>query len=230
MGCPAISSGFFNFNILPAKVKAVAHDNGSNMVAAMRMLIEKRGWASVHCTRHTVQLIVNSDLKETSISRAVDAARSLVEHFRRSRLANTKLKLKQQQMNTAQHKLIQDVSTRWNSTYYMVERLLEQRWPVTATLSDPEITPRAKHCFDLKPDQWMLLEEQEYATASCLLQLMKGLQRSIQQTHFETTPGKAFLVNAGQGITERWGSLNTISSERDNFLGMQLPLTQNSES
>lgn len=76
-------------------------------------------------------------------------------------LANTKLKKKKQQMNTAEDKLIQDVSTRWNSTYNMVERLLEQRWPVTATLSDPEVTPRGKHYFNLKPEQWVLLEELE---------------------------------------------------------------------
>lgn len=58
-------------------------------------------------------------------------------------------------MNTPQHKQIQDVSTRWNSIYYMVERLLEQRWPVTATLSDPWVTPSS---FDMKPDQWVLLD------------------------------------------------------------------------
>ena len=62
-------------------------------------------------------------------------------------------------MNTPQHKLIQVVSTRWNSTYYMVERLLEHRWPVSATLSDPEVTPRGKYYFDMKPDQWVLLED-----------------------------------------------------------------------
>uniref|UniRef100_A0A3B4T2Q5 HAT C-terminal dimerisation domain-containing protein n=1 Tax=Seriola dumerili TaxID=41447 RepID=A0A3B4T2Q5_SERDU len=140
------------------KLICITMDNASNMK-------KKHGWASVRCTGHTLQLIVNSALKDPSISRAVGAARSLVEHFRGSKLANTKLKLKQQQMNTAQHKLIQDVSTRWNSTYYMVERLLEQHWPVTATLSDPEVTPRGNHHFDWKPDQWVLLEE-----------LMKGLQ------------------------------------------------------
>lgn len=127
-------------------------------------------------------------------------------------------------MNTAEDKLIQDVSTRWNSTYDMVERLLEQRWPVTATLSDPEVTPRGKHYFDLKPEQWVLLEElvkglqpfecapvylngQEYATASCLPQLVKGLQRSIQQTQFETSSGKAFQVIAGKVISELARSL-----------------------
>ncbi len=76
-----------------------------------------------------------------------------MEHFKRSELANTKLKEKQHQMNTTEHKLIQDVSTRWNSTFFMLERLLEQCWPIMATLSDPEVTPRGKHYFDLKPDQ-----------------------------------------------------------------------------
>ncbi len=36
---------------------------------------------------------------------------------------------------------------------------MEQCWPVAATLSDPEVTPKGKHYFDLKPDQWVLLEE-----------------------------------------------------------------------
>lgn len=200
------------FDILPSKIKAIVHNNGSNMVAAARLLEEKHGWFSVRCAGHTLQLIVNSALKEPSINKATGAARNLVEHFRRSELANSKLKKKQQQMNTAEHKLIQDVNTRWNSTYYMMERLLEQRWPVTATLSDPEVTPRGKHYCDLKPEQWVLLEElvqglgpfecatvflsgQEYATASCLPQLVKG-----------------------KGISERWENLNTVSAERDNPL------------
>ena len=117
----------------------------------------------------------------------------------------------------------------------MVERLLEQQWPVTGTLSDTEVTPRGKHYFDLKPEQWVLLEElvqglvpfecatvflsgQEYATASCLPQLVKGLQRSIQQTQFETSSGKAFRAIAGKGISERWENLNNVSAERDNPL------------
>lgn len=130
------------FNILP-KIKAVVHDYGSNIVAAMHLL-EKEAWMGL-----IVQLIVNSALKDTNISRALGGSRSIVEYFRRSELASAKLKEKQQQMNTKDHKLIQDVSTRWNSTYYVIQRLLEQRWPVTATLSDPEI-PKGKQHLDLK--------------------------------------------------------------------------------
>lgn len=134
----------------------------------------------------------SSALKEPNISGAVGGERILVERFRRSELVTTKLKVKQQQMNTVQRKLIQDVITRWNSAYCMVERLLEQRWPVTAALSNPEVTPRVKHYFDMKPNQWLLLEElvqglqpfdcatiypsgPEYSSASCLPQLEKPL-------------------------------------------------------
>jgi len=113
-------------------------------------------------------------------------------------------------MNTKKNALIQDVSTRWNSTFHMIERLLEQRWPVTATLSDPEVTPRGKHYFDLKPEQWELLEElkqglgpfeaatvylsgQQYTTISGLPQVVKGLTRAVHQSQFETSSGKSFI-------------------------------------
>ncbi|XP_060759497.1 E3 SUMO-protein ligase ZBED1-like [Neoarius graeffei] len=221
------------FDILPTKIKAVVHDSGSNMVAAMRLLEEKHGWASIRCAGHTLQLIVNTALKETTISRALGAARQLVEHFKRSELASTKLKTKQEQMNVKKNALIQDVSTRWNSTFHMIERLLEQRWPLTATLSDPEVTPRGKQYFDLRPEQWELLEElkkglapfesatvylsgEQYTTISGLPQVVKGLTRAVHQSQFETSSGKSFLASAEEGITQRWGSIYSVSGEKEN--------------
>lgn len=62
-------------------------------------------------------------------------------------------------MGTETNMLVQYVCTRWNSTYQMLSRLLEQRWPVTARLSDPVVTQRGKHYLDLKPEQWNLIEE-----------------------------------------------------------------------
>lgn len=220
------------FNISPTKIKAVVHDNGANMVAAMRLLEPKHGWASVRCAGHTLQLVINHALKDTNISRAIGASRSIVDYFRRSELAHTKLVAKQKLMHSPEHNMIQDVSTRWNSTFYMIERLLEQRWPVTATLSDPEITAKGKKYLDLKAEQWVLLEElveglrpfecatvylsgQEYATASCLPQVIKGLQRSMQQRSFETGSGKAFLSNAKHEVAERWGNLISVASAAD---------------
>lgn len=96
----------------------------------------------LRCTGHTLQLVINAALKYPGIEKAVGAARCLVEHFKKSELASSKLREKQQQMNTPEHSLVQDVSTRWNSTCYMIR--LEQRWPVTATLSDSSVTQKQK--------------------------------------------------------------------------------------
>lgn len=107
---------------------------------ALRILEEKYGVASLRCAGHTIQLIDNHALKESRITKTLGAARSLVTYFHSSKVTTLKLKLKQEQMGTPQHKLSQDVPIRWNSSFHMIKRLLEQRWPVTTTLSDPEVT------------------------------------------------------------------------------------------
>ncbi|XP_049331875.1 E3 SUMO-protein ligase ZBED1-like [Astyanax mexicanus] len=210
----------FGFSL--SDVLAVVHDNAANIVAALRILEEKYGVASQRCAGHTLQLVVNHALKkDPQVNKTLGAARSLVEHFRRSELASSKLKQKQKQWGTAEHKLIQDVPVRWNSSYYMVSRLLEQRWPVTATLSDPEVTPRGKHYLDLKAEQWTLLEELEqvlkpfeqatvflsgeaYVTSSALPPLVKGLQKSTQKISFESAPVNSFQTSAGHEMVSRW--------------------------
>ncbi|KAK0138793.1 Zinc finger BED domain-containing protein 1 [Merluccius polli] len=149
----------------------------------------------------------------------------LVEHFKKSELACTKLKEKQQQMGKPPLMLIQDVSTRWNSTYHMLSRLLEQRWPVTAALSDPAVNPRGKHHYlDLKPEQWNISEEltqvlgpfegateflsgEQYVTLSALPQLVQNLKKSTLTAELETAPVKAFQASAAEQITERWQEL-----------------------
>lgn len=156
-----------------------------------------------------------------------------MEHFKRTELASTKLKMKQEQINVKKNALIQDVSTRWNSTFHMIERLLEQHWALTATLSDPKVIPRGKRYFDLKPEQWELFEElnqglapfetatvdlsgQQYTTISGLPQVVKGLTRAVHQSQFETSSGKSFITSAEKGITQRWGSICTISADKEN--------------
>ena len=49
--------------------------------------------------------------------------------------------------------LMQDVNTRWNSTYYMIEHLVEQRWHITAVLSDHTVTKASDRYLYLKSEQ-----------------------------------------------------------------------------
>ncbi|CAM4651471.1 unnamed protein product [Leuciscus chuanchicus] len=221
----------FDFSLCD-DVQAIVHDNAANVVKALRILEEKHGVASLRCAGHTTQLIVNHALKDPRINKALGAARSLVGYFHSSDIASLKLKLKQDQMGTAQHKLTQDVAVRWNSSYYMITRLLEQRWPVTATLSDPEVTKAGKQYLDMKADQWSLLEElqkalepfeqatvflsgEAYVTVSVLPPLVKGLQKSTQ-TAFESAPITTFQRAAAAEIASRWKFETTYDEDGNN--------------
>lgn len=199
------------FNISLQNVFAIVHDNARNVVAALRILEERFGVVSYRCAGHTLQLVVNHAMDDPIINKALSAARCLVKHIKKSEPASTKLN--QKQMGTSEHKLIQDVAVSWNSSYYMIERLLEQRWPVVATLSNQEITQRGKHYLDLKNDQWILLEGleevlkpfeqatvflsgQSYVTASVLPPLLKGLLKSTQRKSFDSAALTLFQTKA----------------------------------
>nr|XP_040028900.1 zinc finger BED domain-containing protein 4-like [Gasterosteus aculeatus aculeatus] len=190
-------------------------------------MVEDEGFMQMVNT-FQLQLVINHAFKNPQISKALGASRSLVEHFK-SELAASNLKLKQKQMGTPEHKLVQDVSTRWNSTYHMISRLLEQRWPVTATLSDPA-TQRGKQYLDLKSDQWTLLEElaqalqafecatvylsgESYVTVSALPPLVKGLLKSTH-TSYETTPVQAFQAAASKETTAQWSGEVTFTNDK----------------
>ncbi|XP_054652845.1 zinc finger BED domain-containing protein 4-like [Dunckerocampus dactyliophorus] len=62
-------------------------------------------------------------------------SRKVVVFFKTSTRAKEKLTEVQLQLDKPQHKLIQEVDTRWNSTFQMLQRLLEQREPVGAALA-----------------------------------------------------------------------------------------------
>ena len=213
-------------------ILAVVHDNAANVVAALRIMKEKHGVAPHQCAGHTLQLVFNHSLKkDPNINKALGAARSLIEHFRKSEPINSKLKEKQKQWGISEHKLIQNVSVRWNSSYYMMSRLLGQRWPVTASLSDPEVTQQGKHHLDLKSDQVTLLQDLEKAlkpfeqasvlsgqsciTVSALPPLVKGLQKSTQKT-FESVPVNSFQAATAQEMASRWEGETGFTEDGEN--------------
>lgn len=115
----------------------------------------------------------------------------------------------------------------------MLSRLLEQRWPVTAALSDPAVTQRGKHHLDLKPGQWNLIEElrqalepfkgatvflsgQQYVTLSALPQLVQSLKKSTHNSAFETAPVKSYQAHVAEQITARWQGLYVFPPESPN--------------
>ena len=80
----------------------------------------------------------------------------VVNHFKHSTVATAALANRQKSMSMLITKLVQDCATRWNSTYYLLERTVETRWPISAVLSDKKVTKRSDRHLDLKNEQWEL--------------------------------------------------------------------------
>ena len=91
----------------------------------------------------------------STIQQVISKAKKIVAHFRHSVIATKGLEEKQISLNIPNHKLLQEICTRWNSTYFTCERLLEQRWAIYAVIHDEA----DKRHLDLKPHQWDILTQ-----------------------------------------------------------------------
>ena len=80
-------------------------------------------------------LIVSNSLNSVRDAQSlIQSVKNIVTFFRRSTKAMDKLTVMQSRLNIPQHKLVQDVETRWNSVLNMLERYLEQEEAVRTTL------------------------------------------------------------------------------------------------
>ncbi len=182
------------FKIDPSRIVAVVHDNASNIVCAMNLLKQSHGWESVRCSAHTLQLAVHSAIgADARIQSVLASARKLVEHFRRSSTANSALTKQQEQMQLKPLDLVQDVATRWSSTFSMCKRLKELRLPVSMVMANREIIDLQKRQqLELTTENWFVLESlcdvlepfavltkylegQSYVSISALQPLIKGV-------------------------------------------------------
>ncbi|XP_064414915.1 E3 SUMO-protein ligase ZBED1-like [Latimeria chalumnae] len=143
---------------LAGRVLACVHDNASNIVLANTPRYVT--WESVNCFSHTLQLAINDGFSSSSVDRAIAAASRLVAHFHHSTVAAKALERKQTQLQVKRHQLIQSCKTCWNSVYDMFERLSEQRWAITAVLSDSSVTKQSDaRTLQLQDEQWQLSED-----------------------------------------------------------------------
>lgn len=92
-----------------------------------------KNWRHIPCLAHTINLIAQCGLDE--IQNVHKKLKSIVEHFKRSTKSNVKLKNTLKQMNYSDLKLIQDVSTRWNSTHDMFQRCIDIKEPLMSTIA-----------------------------------------------------------------------------------------------
>ncbi|XP_069395941.1 zinc finger BED domain-containing protein 4-like [Paralichthys olivaceus] len=163
---------FAKWKIKKDNVHVVLRDNARNMQKAM----EECGIKSLGCMAHTLQLAVHDGvLSQRSISDCVAIGRKIVGHFRHSQLATSRLRDIQQELGMKTMMLQQDVATRWNSTFYMMKSLLDQKRALGVYGADHELPA----C--LSAHQWGLVENM-----TTLLTPFEQLTRDIS-SHLATT-------------------------------------------
>ena len=62
-------------------------------------------------------------------------------------------------MQVPRYHMIHDVAIRWNSTFFMIEQLIEQHWPVMAILADQAVNKPEYRSLDLKTEDWALFNK-----------------------------------------------------------------------
>lgn len=120
----------------------------------MKKAMRDLGVSRMGCFAHLIQLVVQEGLlSQRSVCDALANGRKIIGHFKHSPLATSRLQTVQTELGMPIKRLKQDVPTRWNSTFYMTESLLEQKRSLSAYAADYDLPAT------LSANQWALLEK-----------------------------------------------------------------------
>ncbi|XP_046976668.1 zinc finger BED domain-containing protein 4-like [Vanessa cardui] len=157
------------WGLLKKNVHCMVRDGGTNMKRAC-YLSEIQ---SIDCTAHQLHLVVKEAIKTVDeISILLTKCRKIAGHFNHSTMAKQELEKIQVRLNQKVLKVLQDSPTRWNSSYYMLERLNYIKDSLSLYSSNNKIEQ-----FDA--DDWILIQE--------LLKVLKPLEDTTKKLSSQNT-------------------------------------------
>ncbi|XP_077359877.1 E3 SUMO-protein ligase ZBED1-like [Festucalex cinctus] len=137
--------------------------------------------------------------------------RRIVKFFHKSTKASDALRDQQHSLGLAHHKLIHDVSTRWNSSLEMLERFWEQKDAVVAVLR--KIKPRGEPLPALSDNEIKVVLE--------IVKLMSPLKMATKLLSEEKTPTLSIvsplLAKLRSEFGENHSDLAVIGKMKENF-------------
>ncbi|XP_078575681.1 E3 SUMO-protein ligase ZBED1-like [Branchiostoma floridae x Branchiostoma japonicum] len=121
---------------LAGKVEVMTTDNARAMVNA----ISKAGIGlSLGCFAHTLNLALQKVMNISSVQSMLGMMRPAITYFKNSYMGKIVFKEKQEALDRPRHSLLLDCKTRWNSSYAMVARFIEQYPAIVAASMDDRI-------------------------------------------------------------------------------------------
>lgn len=189
-----------DWNIPLCKVQAVVTDNAANIVKAVETVFGKS--KHVACFSHSINLIPAKMFEKLpDLKLLIDKIKSIVSYFKHSVVAADEFR-KSQSASGTPLKLIQEVSTRWSSTYYMLERFMQVIDHVSAVLINQRNSPPMISAFEvaivqeilkmLKPFETITAEisGEKYPTISKVIPMIYLLRVKINELNPESDIGK----------------------------------------
>lgn len=196
LGCEALPESHTSENLvsenkkviqeweLENKITLVISDIAVNIKRAIKYVLKLNHYS---CFTHTLNLVVNDVINQQPVQDTINKIKTIVAHFKRSTLDMAKLMKQQKQLNKEPLKVIMNVCTWWNSTYYMLERFCELEEPIRAKVA------LSNHSLPIvSVEEWKFLKEfvhvlkpwenvtkvvsgENYVTASVIQVLVQGL-------------------------------------------------------
>ena len=151
-----------------------------------------RNFMDLLCFAHTIQLSINDAVSEIEgIISMIAQCKKIVSHYHHSIQFPQLLYTQQRQLKRDERGLIMRVSTRWNSDYYMIQRLMEEKAPLSAEVA---LTGKVEN---LTTNEWKLAEgyvkiltpfeqasrelcSESYPTLSMKIPALHGLHQKLQ--------------------------------------------------
>lgn len=138
------------WNININKCFAIVHDNAANAKKAFGSGLILQTF----CFSHTLQLVIKDAFRNNKlITDLFNKVRRIITHFKSSFTSAQKLRKIQEKIKKPHLRLIQDIVTRWNSSYYMIKRFL--------LMKDEIVIFLAENTLDIivNAHEWFIIEE-----------------------------------------------------------------------
>ncbi len=187
----------------------VLRDNGANMKSAMNL---SQSFTDLCCFAHTLQLAIHDAISEIEgMQTMLGKCKKIVSHYHHSCQASQLLHTQQSKLGRAERELIMSVATRWNSDFYMVKRLTEEKAAVSA-----EITESGK-VENLTVNEWKLAEG--YAA------ILAPFEQASRELCGESYPTLSMKIPAIHGLCQQLQSFICEPSNRGSGITLARKLT-----
>ncbi|XP_064175268.1 zinc finger BED domain-containing protein 4 [Anguilla rostrata] len=179
--------------------------------------VEDNDHAALRCFGHTIDLIVNEAIKsQRMVQNLLSIARKICERVHRSAKAKEKLAELQKVYHLPENQLVQDIPSKWKTSFYMLERLVEQKKAIDEMsiecnfrelISCDQWEVMQSVCNALKPFEVACREmSNRTATLGQVIPLVHILNRKIDMLFDETMGIDNMLKSLKQAMVSQMSS------------------------